>query len=95
MADHGEEPVMARIKAPVAAFFGENDLGLAPRVAPATADMKRLGKSFEVHVYPETRRTCSLSSGSGSQRRGHGRCVAEGDGIFQDPPVERGATASR
>jgi carboxymethylenebutenolidase len=47
------EPVMARIKAPVAAFFGENDLGLAPRIAPATAEMKRLGKSFEVQVYPE------------------------------------------
>ena len=25
----------------LAAFFGENDLGLAPRIAPATADMKR------------------------------------------------------
>jgi len=47
------EPVMARIKAPMAAFFGANDLGLAPRVAPATADMKRLGKSFTVEVYPE------------------------------------------
>jgi carboxymethylenebutenolidase len=47
------EPVMTRIKAPVAAFFGANDLGLAPRIAPATADMKRLGKHFDVHVYDE------------------------------------------
>jgi carboxymethylenebutenolidase len=47
------EAVMARIHAPVAAFFGENDLGLAPRIAPATADMKRLGKSFMVEVYKE------------------------------------------
>ena len=47
------EAIMARIKAPVAAFFGANDLGLAPRVAPATADMKRLGKDFTVQVYPE------------------------------------------
>ena len=47
------EPVMARIKAPVAAYFGANDLGLAPRIAPATADMKRLGKEFSVQVYPE------------------------------------------
>jgi carboxymethylenebutenolidase len=47
------EPVMARITAPVTAFFGANDLGLAPRVAPAAADMKRLGKDFEVQVYPE------------------------------------------
>jgi carboxymethylenebutenolidase len=45
------EAVMAKIKAPVAAFFGTNDLGLAPRIAPATADMKRLGKEFDVHVY--------------------------------------------
>lgn len=47
------EPVMARIKAPVSAFFGANDLGLAPRIAPATSDMKRLGKEFSVQVYPE------------------------------------------
>ena len=47
------EPVMARIKAPVSAYFGANDLGLAPRIAPATADMKRLGKEFDVHVYQE------------------------------------------
>jgi carboxymethylenebutenolidase len=47
------EAVMARIKAPVSAFFGANDLGLAPRIAPATADMKRLGKTFDVQVYPE------------------------------------------
>lgn len=47
------EPVMARIHAPVSAFFGENDLGLAPRIAPATADMKRLGKEFTVEVYKE------------------------------------------
>jgi len=47
------EAVMARIKAPVSAFFGANDLGLAPRVAPATAEMKRLGKQFSVQVYPE------------------------------------------
>jgi carboxymethylenebutenolidase len=47
------EPVMARIPAPVAAFYGENDLGLAPRIAPATADMKRLGKEFSVEVYKE------------------------------------------
>jgi carboxymethylenebutenolidase len=47
------ENVMSQIKAPVAAFFGTNDLGLAPRIGPATADMKRLGKEFEVNVYEE------------------------------------------
>ena len=45
--------VMSRIHAPVAAYFGENDLGLTPRIAPATADMKRLGKEFTVEVYKE------------------------------------------
>lgn len=45
--------VMARIKAPVAAYFGANDLGLAPRIAPATAAMKKHGKPFEVEVYQE------------------------------------------
>ncbi len=44
---------MARIEAPVSAFFGADDLGLAPRIAPATADMKRLGKPFDVQVYDE------------------------------------------
>jgi carboxymethylenebutenolidase len=45
------EEVMSRISAPVIAFFGRNDLGLEPVIPPATADMKRLGKDFEVHVY--------------------------------------------
>ena len=45
------EDVMGRIGAPVIAFFGRNDLGLEPVIVPATADMKRLGKEFEVHVY--------------------------------------------
>jgi carboxymethylenebutenolidase len=45
------QEVMAKISAPVIAFFGRNDLGLEPVIAPATTDMKRLGKEFEVHVY--------------------------------------------
>ena len=48
-----EEEVMARIQAPVAAFYGTNDVGLAPRIGTATADMARLGKEFEVEVYDE------------------------------------------
>ncbi len=48
-----KEEVMARIKAPVSAFYGADDLGLAPRIAPATADMKRLGKQFDVEVYQD------------------------------------------
>jgi carboxymethylenebutenolidase len=47
------EDVMARIKVPVSAFFGADDLGLAPRIEPAKADMKRLGKQFDVQVYAD------------------------------------------
>jgi carboxymethylenebutenolidase len=43
---------MAKIQAPVLAFVGDNDPGLAPRVAAAAADMQRLGKIFEFTVYP-------------------------------------------
>jgi carboxymethylenebutenolidase len=43
---------MAKIQAPVLAFAGDQDPGLAPRVAAAEADMKRLGKSYEFTVYP-------------------------------------------
>ena len=46
-----DRETMARIHTPVIAFFGENDLGLAPRIAPGTAMMKELGKAFDVHVY--------------------------------------------
>ncbi len=48
-----EEQVMARIQAPVAAYYGSNDVGLAPRIEGATSDMRRLGKEFEVEVYDE------------------------------------------
>jgi carboxymethylenebutenolidase len=46
-----QEDVMAKISVPVIAFFGKNDLGLEPFIEPATADMKRLGRDFEVHAY--------------------------------------------
>lgn len=51
---YGGQPDLAtigRIHAPVLAFFGQLDLGLAPRIAPATEQMKAAGKAFEVHVY--------------------------------------------
>jgi len=47
------EEIMAKISVPVIAFFGRNDLGLEPVIAPATAEMKRLGKDFELHAYDE------------------------------------------
>ncbi len=43
---------MAKIQAPVLAFAGDDDPGLAPRVAGAAPDMQRLGKTFEFKVYP-------------------------------------------
>jgi carboxymethylenebutenolidase len=43
---------MAKIQAPVLAFAGDDDPGLAPRVAAAAPDMKKLGKTFEFTIYP-------------------------------------------
>jgi carboxymethylenebutenolidase len=47
-----EPAVMAKIQAPVLAFAGDQDPGLAPRVAAAAPDMKKLGKTFEFTIYP-------------------------------------------
>ena len=43
---------MAKIQAPVLAFAGDDDPGLAPRVSGAAPDMQRLGKTFEFKIYP-------------------------------------------
>ena len=43
---------LAKIKAPVIGFFGEDDARITATVEPTAAEMKRLGKSFESHVYP-------------------------------------------
>jgi carboxymethylenebutenolidase len=43
---------MAKIQAPVLAFAGDDDPGLAPKVAAAAPDMQRLGKTFEFKIYP-------------------------------------------
>ena len=43
---------MAKIRAPVLAFAGDDDPGLAPRVAAAAPDMQKLGKTFEFKIYP-------------------------------------------
>jgi carboxymethylenebutenolidase len=48
-----KEDVMARIKAPVSAYYGADDLGLAPTIELSTAAMKRLNKQFDVHVYQD------------------------------------------
>jgi len=48
----GEE-LMKKINAPVLAFYGENDARVTATAAPTTESMKRLGKSFEPHIYPK------------------------------------------
>jgi len=47
-----DDTVLARIKAPIAGFYGEDDPRVMPTVLAADATMKRLGKAYEVHVYP-------------------------------------------
>ena len=48
------EEIMARIKAPVLGFYGENDARVTATVEPTIAAMKRLGKSYEPHIYRKT-----------------------------------------
>src|SRR6185436_13727807 len=43
---------MAKIQAPVLAFAGDDDPGLAPRVSGSAPDMQRMGKTFEFKIYP-------------------------------------------
>ena len=47
-----DEATMAKIKAPVLGLYGEDDVRLTSTVEKTAADMKRLGKSFEYHIYP-------------------------------------------
>ena len=47
-----DESVLARIKAPLAGFYGEDDPRVMPTVRAADMTMKRLGKAYELHVYP-------------------------------------------
>ena len=90
-----EEPVMARIQAPVIAFFGRNDLGLAPRIAPATADMKRLGKDFEVHVYEEATHVFLYRQDLGKNQAATEDAWPKAMAFFKRHLMTAGATASR
>jgi len=47
------EDLVAKINAPVLAFYGENDARVTATAQPTAELMKRLGKSFEPHVYPK------------------------------------------
>ncbi|MEQ1945623.1 MAG: dienelactone hydrolase family protein [Bryobacteraceae bacterium] len=46
------EELMSKIKAPVLAFYGEEDARVTAGAEPAANTMKKLGKSFEHHIYP-------------------------------------------
>jgi carboxymethylenebutenolidase len=43
---------LAKVKAPVLAFYGEDDARVTAAAEPTAANMKELGKSFEYHIYP-------------------------------------------
>jgi carboxymethylenebutenolidase len=43
--------VLARIKAPVLGLYGGDDARVNATIAPAEAEMKKLGKTYEPHVY--------------------------------------------
>jgi carboxymethylenebutenolidase len=43
---------LAKTTAPVLGFYGGDDFRVTATVEPTRAEMKRLGKSYEAHVYP-------------------------------------------
>lgn len=47
-----DEATMAKINAPVLGLYGEDDPAVVSTIDPTAATMKRLGKSFESHIYP-------------------------------------------
>jgi carboxymethylenebutenolidase len=52
---YGTQPsaeIMAKIKAPVLGFYGEDDARVTSTVEPTVAAMKQLSKSYEPHIYP-------------------------------------------
>jgi carboxymethylenebutenolidase len=46
-----DAPALARIRAPVLGLYGEDDVRVMSTVPAAAAEMKRLGKAYEVHTY--------------------------------------------
>ena len=52
---YGTQPsadIMAKIKAPVLGFYGEDDARVTSTVEPTVSAMKQQGKSYEPHIYP-------------------------------------------
>ncbi len=46
-----DEGLLAKIAAPVFAFYGANDTRVTPTSEPTAAAMKKLGKAYEPHIY--------------------------------------------
>jgi carboxymethylenebutenolidase len=46
------QEMLAKIKAPILAFYGDDDARVTATMAPTEAAMKAAGKSFEAHSYP-------------------------------------------
>ncbi len=46
-----EPPALATIKAPVQGHYGGDDARINATIPPAEAEMKKLGKTYEVHIY--------------------------------------------
>jgi carboxymethylenebutenolidase len=46
------QEMLANIKAPVLAFYGDDDARVTATMPPVEASMKKYGKSFEAHSYP-------------------------------------------
>jgi len=47
-----DKALLMKVKAPVLAFYGEDDARVTAAAEPTAAQMKELGKSFEFHIYP-------------------------------------------
>ena len=63
-----EAPELARVRAPVLAHYGGDDARVNATILPAEAEMRRLGKTYEPHIY--------AGAGHGFLRQQDGREMA-------------------
>lgn len=63
------QDLMAKINAPVLGFYGENDARVTASVQPTIELLKKLGKSYEPHVYPKVTHSFVYFQDLGENRR--------------------------
>ena len=66
---------VAKIHAPVLGLYGGDDPAVVATIEPTSALMKKLGKSYEFHIYPgRLTSSCPIKSkaGTGKRSRRHG-----------------------